>query len=103
MRLYVLRGNRRVYLRTTARSRKELYQKLGKKYFYIAKKRYTIQDVKAEAEKSDTATGLIIGGIIGLIGGPIGVVTGGALGGIIGSSNERTDAKKVKAFNASRV
>jgi hypothetical protein len=38
-----------------------------------------------------------------LIGGPIGVVTGGALGGLIGSSNETSDAKKVRYFNESRL
>ena len=101
MKLYVVRHNRKVYLKSKARTKKELLRKIGKPYFYVRNNRFYIKDVKAEKETSDTLAGVFIGGVLGLVGGPIGVITGGTLGGLIGNTNETQESKKVATFNES--
>ena len=103
MKLYVVKNKRKVYLKTSARTRQELFRKIGKKYFYLGNARFSINDVKAEKDSSDTGTGVIIGGIVGLVGGPIGLIAGGVIGGLIGNSNEEQEEKTSISFNKSKV
>ncbi len=103
MKLYVIKNRRKVYLKTTARTRLELFRKIGKRYFYLGRTRFSINDVKAEKDSSDTGTGVVIGGIIGLVGGPIGLIAGGFIGGLIGNSNEVQEEKTSVTFNESKV
>lgn len=95
--------NRKIYIRKVAKTRFDLARKIGGTKFTLRGKRYSVNEVFAEAESSDTAAGAIIGGLIGLIGGPIGVLTGGVIGGLIGNTSESEEANGVRTFNRSRV
>ena len=104
MKLFVIDNNEtKIYLRKIANTRFELANKIGGTKFTLRGRRYSVNDVKAEAESSDTAAGAILGGLIGLIGGPIGVLTGTTIGGLIGNSSESEENKQVRTFNRSRV
>ena len=59
MKLYVVRNSRKVYLKTKARTKKELLRKIGRPYFYIRNGRFYIKEVKAERESSDSRSGFI--------------------------------------------
>lgn len=103
MKLYVVKNNRKVYLKTKARTKKDLYRKLGRNYFYLRRNRFYVKDVKAEKENSDTLAGVLIGGLIGVVGGPWGVITGSTIGGLIANTNETEEQKKVATFNDSQI
>ena len=94
---------KRIYLRIIADTRSELLSKLRKKHFIVRGRRYSINDVYAEADKSSTAIGAIFGGIIGALGGPIGAITGGTIGGLVGNSSDSKEEHDVYTFNKSRV
>lgn len=96
-------NNKKIYIRKVARTRYELAMKIGGKTFTLRGRRYSVNEVHAEAENSDTAAGAIIGGLLGMLGGPIGVLTGGTLGGLIGNSSESGENNAVRTFNRSRV
>lgn len=104
MKLFVIdSNNQKIYIRKVARTRYELSKKIGDTKFVIKGRKYTVNQVKAETDNSDTAAGVIIGGIIGIIAGPIGVIAGGTIGGLIGNSSESEEEKQVRNFNKSRV
>lgn len=104
MRLYVKdKNNKKIYLRKKARSRYELAHKIGSARFTLRGNKYSVNDVKAEADTHDLATGAIIGGVIGLLGGPIGVLTGGTIGGLIGRSSDSDEINQVRTFNKNKL
>jgi hypothetical protein len=91
----------KIYLKRTAKSRQSLANKIGGGYFVIRGEKYSVNDVYAAKEGSDTASGAVIGGILGLVGGPIGFLTGGTIGGMIGNSSDSKEAEEVRIFNGS--
>ncbi|MEQ8624235.1 MAG: hypothetical protein RJQ00_05255 [Vicingaceae bacterium] len=101
MKLFVDKYGFKVYLDLVEDSRSTLRQRIGYDPFYLNGKQYFVHEVKAEAGGSNTPTGAIIGGTIGLIGGPLGVIVGGALGGLFGNSVDQTEIDKVNFFNRS--
>lgn len=104
MKLYVLSkvDGKKIYLKAIARSRTELAKKYGKSILKIRGKQYSVNEVYAEKESSDTAAGALVGSILGILGGPIGFLIGGATGGLIGNSSESKEIEAVKHFNNSR-
>lgn len=103
MKLYVKgkKTGKKIYLKMTAKSRSSLARKIGGSYFKIRSYKYSVNEVYAEKDGSDTATGAGIGGLIGLVGGPIGFIIGGTLGGLIGNSSDNDEAAEVRNFNRS--
>ncbi len=105
MKLYVrskANRNKKIYLRAKARSRTGLAKRLGKSSFKIRGYIYSVNEVFAEKEGSDTATGALIGGILGILGGPIGFIVGTTTGGLVGNSSENQEDEAVRYFNKSR-
>lgn len=102
MKLYVKKGNKKIYLRYTANSRAQLAYKIGSPNFNVNGISYNVNRVYAEKESSETIIGGVVGGVIGLLGGPVGFITGAAIGGLIGNSSERKEEEQVKYFNRSR-
>ena len=105
MRLYVRNKKnkkQKLYLRQKASTRNGLAKKLGKSRFTINGQIYTVNEVYAEPDQSETAAGAVIGGLLGLFGGPIGVIVGGAAGGLIGNGAETSDKELAFRFNKSR-
>ncbi len=103
MKLYVKgkKTGKKIYIKATAKSRSALAKKIGGSFFKIRSYKYSVNEVFAEKDGSDTATGAGIGGLIGLVGGPIGFIIGGTLGGLIGNSSDSTEEADVKNFNSS--
>lgn len=103
MKLYVKDSNGKVYIKETAPNRRILAAKIGSNRFTINGRQFRVADVKAEAEKSGTSTGVVVGGLLGLLAGPIGLIAGGALGGLIGSNNDVQEEEVVSNFNSSTL
>lgn len=103
MKLFVRDNKTKIYLRISAQTRGELQNKLGRRHFVVRGKKYSINDVQAETDNTNTAVGAILGGIIGAFGGPIGAITGGTLGGIVGSSSDSKEKQSVLIFNRSKA
>jgi len=103
MRLYVKdKFGKKIPLDISARTRRELANKIGKSFF-IGNNRYYVNNVYAEPDNNDTAAGTIIGGLIGLLGGGIGVLIGGVAGGLIGGIRDNDERDNVSRFNRSRI
>ena len=93
----------RIYLRDIAPTRRDLVQMIGSAWFNIDSDQYHVNQVIAEHNNSNTATGAIVGGLIGLLAGPVGVVIGGALGGALGNGSDKSEEYNIERFNNSRL
>jgi outer membrane lipoprotein SlyB len=103
MQLYVVnRKGEKNILDISASTRNELARKIGYE-FLVKNEYYDVNDVKAEASSSDTASGAVIGGILGLLGGGIGALIGGVAGGLIGGIRDEEENKLIAHFNRSRA
>lgn len=103
MKLYVLDKNKaKKYLREEASSKEELAAKVGGKTFVLDGQKFSVNDVIAESDLSNTVGGAIIGGLLGLLIPGTFLLTG-ALGGLIGNSADNDEIKKVENFNKGRV
>lgn len=101
MKLFVKnKNNSKVYLKLFAPTRRHLASLIGSNTFVLENEVYSVNNVEAESESSNTTAGAVIGGLIGLIGGPIGTITGSTIGGFIGNSSDKNDEKKVAIFNS---
>lgn len=102
MRLYVedRETGKKTYIQNTAKTRKELAQRLGSNRLKVNDKVYSVNAVSAESDNK-TASAMAIGGVIGVMGGVPGVLLGGLIGGLLGKSNDDEDSKKVNEFNRS--
>ena len=92
----------KVYLNLSAPTRQELRTLVGGDHFQLGDKYYYINQVMAEPDMNNAATGSIVGGVIGALGGPVGIVLGGIIGGIIGNSSDDEEKKKIDNFNNSQ-
>ena len=103
MRLYVERNDSiRIYLSIKAKSRDELYFKLGyKDCFTIASLQKNISQVKAEADWKQQYFTTIFFAVFCLVFGPWGVLIGGAIGFLIGWVKDSEEQEKVDHFNQS--
>jgi len=107
MKLYVnskATGNK-TYLNVYAPTRNILKQKLGNEWLTIYDGYvYHVSEVFAEAEMEipKTASGAVIGGLLGLLGGPLGLLLGAGLGGVIGNSSDTDEVRKTNHFNNSK-
>lgn len=102
MKLYVTnRNNEKVFLNLTANTRQELATLVGGQIFRLGDNIYNVNQVTAESDTNNTATGTIVGGVLGALGGPIGILVGGLLGGMLGNSSDDTENVKVNQFNNS--
>jgi len=99
MRLYINKGNRKIYIDVKANSRQELIRKLGSNHFFINGKRYSINDVFADDSTNDTIGGAIVGGLFGAVVGPAGAIFGSVIGGALGNQKDRNDSIRVRRFN----
>ena len=102
MRLYVLNKRNpreKIYLKIEASTRWELKNKLRNSYFTLNKVSYNVNEVFAESGTNSTATGAVLGGMIGLIGGPWGVAAGVTAGSLLGKQEDSRDDIKVRKFN----
>lgn len=102
MKLFIKRGNQKIYIRSSAKTRTELIRQVGGKKFSVNGVRYNVSQVFAEKEGSNTIVAGLVGGSLGLLGGPVGFITGATLGGIIGNSSEKKEEIDVKHFNQSK-
>lgn len=103
MKLFVYNQyNQKVYLNLSASTRQGLANKIGSRTFYLGENRYTVNEVWAEKDSNNTATGAVVGGLVGALGGPIGILAGGLLGGLFGNDSDEKEAANVKKFNQSR-
>ena len=91
------------YLSSIANSRSELARNIGSPWFTFNGNQYHVHQVIAETDTNNTATGAIIGGVIGLLAGPFGILVGGVLGGALGNENDNTEIGRVNYFNHSTV
>ncbi|MCB0396896.1 MAG: hypothetical protein KDD36_09595 [Flavobacteriales bacterium] len=98
----------RIYLNVSASSRSAFRTSIGGyDLFHLTcnhcgfKSVYRVSEVFAEADSRATATGGIVGGLIGLIGGPAGLLIGGGLGAAIGSQTDIEEKRKAAFFNSS--
>lgn len=103
MKLFVNTRRGKKYLNVTASTRGALANMIGSNWFIIDGVTYSVDEVYAEEDENSTASGVVIGGLIGLLAGPVGVIGGGILGGLIGNGNDNKDNQKVRLFNNSRV
>ena len=105
MRLYVqdTETHQKVFLDQLARTRVELAQLIGGAWFSLQGKTYHVNQVIAESGENNTATGAIVGGLIGLLAGPAGVILGGVIGGTLGKSSDNDDLSSVRKFNQSAL
>jgi len=62
---------------------------------------YSVNDVIAQEDSNETATGALVGGLVGLLGGPLGVFIGGGIGAMIGNGSDTEERNRVKNFNES--
>ncbi len=102
MKLFIKRGNQKIYIRSSAKTRTELIRQVGGRNFTVNGVRYNINQVFAEKEGSNTIVAGLVGGTLGLLGGPVGFITGATLGGLIGNSSEKKEETDVKHFNQSK-
>jgi len=107
MKFYIVKQPKgeRVYLNFQADTRKQLAGLIGGRYFLIEKDGiwYDVNDVVAEPDGKNTATGAIIGGLLGLVAGGAGAIVSASFGGIIGNVSDEQDKRKVEIFNSSRA
>lgn len=102
MKLYITnRANEKVFLNLTAGTRQELVNLVGSQVFRLGDEIYNVNQVKAEADTNNTATGTLVGGVLGALGGPVGILIGGLVGGLLGNSSDDTEKVKVDQFNNS--
>lgn len=104
MKLFVVdrQTKKKIFLDINARNRAELANRIGRT-FTVKGKRYTIHDVKASADNSNTVGGVVVGALFGILAGPGGVALGGAAGGLIGGAKVSDDKKRAQRFNRDRV
>lgn len=93
----------KIYLSAHVSTREELSKMIGGTTFLLSGKRYTIYDVRAEAESSHAAGGALLGGMIGLLGGFLGVVAGILIGGLISAIPDSEEASEIVSFNVSSL
>jgi hypothetical protein len=105
MKLYVVNkeGNKKIFLRTVAPTRKALAQNLGAKIFDVNGKRYYVNQVVAEKGADNTSVGMFLGGVIGALGGGAGVAAGGLIGALLGKEQDKKEDAEVNEFNRSSV
>ena len=102
MKLYVYNHfDQKVYLNLTASTRDALADQIGGYNFFLGDNRYSVYDVLAENDTSNTATGAVVGGLVGALGGPVGILIGGFLGGIFGNATDEQETVQVRRFNQS--
>lgn len=102
MKLFVVNSrNQKIYLNQVAPTRTALANNIGNEFFNIRGEVYSAWDVYAEPSTASTASGTVIGGLIGLVGGPLGLLAGGAIGAIVGNNQDTTDQERVNRFNRS--
>jgi hypothetical protein len=102
LKLYVTnKSNEKVFLNLTANTRRELVHLVGGQIFRLGDDIYNINQVTAESDINNTATGTIVGGVLGALGGPFGILIGGLLGGMLGNSSDDSEKVKVDQFNNS--
>ena len=106
MKLFVIdKNNAKKYIREEASTKEELAAKIGGKFFLVDGQKFSIDDVIAEADLSNTLGGVVVGGLIGALLTPVtlGLLLTGALGGLIGNSADEEEEKKVNNFNRERI
>lgn len=96
------RNGDKTILDVTASTRRQLADRIGFE-FYIGNNYYSVSQVYAEKSSNDTASGAVIGGVLGLLGGGIGVLIGGVAGGLIGVLRDDEEIKLINRFNKSRI
>jgi uncharacterized protein YcfJ len=103
MRLYVInhKGDK-IYLNIVAHSRKELAGKMRNRRIVVQGRVYDVNQVIAEDESDNTASGAIVGGLIGVLGGPIGILLGALGGGVIGNNMSTSETAQVEYFNTNK-
>ena len=96
------RNGKKIILDVTASTRRQLANRIGYE-FYIGNNYYSVQQVFAEKSSNDTASGAVIGGLLGLLGGGVGVLIGGIAGGLIGGIRDDNENKMINRFNRSQI
>jgi hypothetical protein len=97
----------KIYLKNVAITRTDLRRQIGFENFHLRcgtcqnEHIYSIYRVFAESEKTSTATGAVVGGLLGLLGGPVGLLIGGGLGAAIGGADDTEEQRRVDNFNES--
>ena len=101
MKLYVIdkENKNKITLDVLASNKAELRRLLGSDNFVVKNKYYTIDDVKAAYDSSETVAGILIGSVLGLLVGPIGPLVGGIIGGFVGEVKVNEQKVKAKKFN----
>lgn len=103
MQLYVKNNNgEKIILDVVEPTRRKLANRIGYE-FRLGNDYYTVNDVIAEKSSNDTASGAVIGGLLGLLGGGLGVLIGGVAGGLIGGLRDEEELKAVQRFNNSKA
>lgn len=103
MKLYVInQNNQKVYLNLTAATRQGLATQIGGRNFYLGDNLYSVNQVWAENDSNNTATGAVVGGVVGALGGPVGILIGGLLGGLFGNGSDEQETAQVRRFNQSK-
>lgn len=101
MKLFITTGaGEKIYLRLIAATRSELATQIGSPWFTINDRTYHVRDVKAETSNS-TATGAVVGGMIGILLGPVGIIGGSLIGGLLGNESDKGETQAVNYFNSS--
>ena len=105
MRLFVkAKGTQeKIYLNVQAATRFELVNLIGSPWFTANGQPYHVNDVDAEVDVNNTASGAIVGGLIGLMAGPLGIIAGGLIGGMLGNAGDKGENQKVINFKNGRV
>lgn len=92
---------KKLYLKSNAKTRRDLFNKLGTTEILIGGILYHISDVVAENNTDLTSVGMIVGGLIGFCGGVWGVILGGIFGGMYGWREDNEENERVCIFNES--
>lgn len=93
----------KINLNLLASTRNELANFIGSPWFTLNGQSFHVNNVVAETDINNTASGAVVGGLIGLIGGPIGILAGGLIGGLLGNEGDKGEIQKVNYFNSSKV
>lgn len=105
MKLYVKDKNtkEKIIIDVVANNRSELLHRIGSRTFIVKNKSYTINDVKAFNNNSNTVGSALVGALVGVLIGPAGVAIGGAAGGVIGGIRDNEENERVKRFNSNII
>ena len=104
MKLYVTgQDGNRIYINVLASTRQELANRIGSPWFIVHGQTFHVNNVRAQTSGSNTASGAVVGGLIGILAGPIGILAGSILGGAIGNGSDKTENAQIMYFENSRI